>query len=333
MLIDSPYLPGRARRAARPARRRGLRAGRPARHPRRLRPPARPAGLPGHDARARGELGRAPAPRAGRGPARAARLRRRVLRRPPGAARRSARCRRCRCRATWRSASRELELHPAEGHTTDGMALFDRGAGPADAWATTCPTWRSPGSRGRLARPTTARRSRVWRRWWRQAETVVPGHGAPHDRDTALRLLDEDVDYLDALERGEDALPKGRDTQGPARDPRGERGGPLGACGLDRLLPGAEAAHPHDLVAGEVEQVGDLLVELDLTRAAAHVHAAQARAPMSPRSRISCSSNSQMSQVSQMLVEAARHLVDAVVDGAARPRPGWPAPTRRSRRR
>jgi hypothetical protein len=44
------------------------------------------------------------------------------------------------------------------------------------------------------------------------AETIVPGHGMPHGRETALRLLDEDVDYLDALERGEQRLPKGRDT-------------------------------------------------------------------------------------------------------------------------
>ena len=46
------------------------------------------------------------------------------------------------------------------------------------------------------------------------AETIVPGHGAPQGRDGALRILDEDVDYLDALERGEErpSLPKGRDT-------------------------------------------------------------------------------------------------------------------------
>ena len=46
------------------------------------------------------------------------------------------------------------------------------------------------------------------------AETIVPGHGAPHSRDTVLRILDEDVDYLDALERGDERppLPKGRDT-------------------------------------------------------------------------------------------------------------------------
>ena len=36
---------------------------------------------------------------------------------------------------------------------------------------------------------------------------------APHDRETALRLLEEDVAYLDALERGEQQLPEGRDTK------------------------------------------------------------------------------------------------------------------------
>jgi hypothetical protein len=43
---------------------------------------------------------------------------------------------------------------------------------------------------------------------------VVPGHGSPHHRERALRLLDEDVDYLEALERGEDRprLPEGRDS-------------------------------------------------------------------------------------------------------------------------
>jgi hydroxyacylglutathione hydrolase len=45
-----------------------------------------------------------------------------------------------------------------------------------------------------------------------QAETVVPGHGGPIDRDTALRLLGEDETYLTALrDHGADApLPDGR---------------------------------------------------------------------------------------------------------------------------
>ena len=45
-------------------------------------------------------------------------------------------------------------------------------------------------------------------------ETVVPGHGSPQARDAALRVLDEDAEYLDALERGEERprLPSGRDS-------------------------------------------------------------------------------------------------------------------------
>ena len=51
------------------------------------------------------------------------------------------------------------------------------------------------------------------------ADTVVPGHGAPNGREDTLRILEEDVDYLDALERREEkpALPKGRDS-GEQRD-------------------------------------------------------------------------------------------------------------------
>ena len=47
------------------------------------------------------------------------------------------------------------------------------------------------------------------------AETVVPGHGSPQTRDGALRIIDEDIDYLDALGRGEERpkLPAGRDTR------------------------------------------------------------------------------------------------------------------------
>jgi glyoxylase-like metal-dependent hydrolase (beta-lactamase superfamily II) len=105
---------------------------------------------------------------------------------------------------------RELELHPADGHTADGMALFARWCGvlcagdylsdveipmvvaPADYRATLA----------RLAPLVEA------------ADVVVPGHGSPHDRETALRILEEDADYLDALERGEErpSLPSGRDT-------------------------------------------------------------------------------------------------------------------------
>jgi glyoxylase-like metal-dependent hydrolase (beta-lactamase superfamily II) len=105
---------------------------------------------------------------------------------------------------------RELELHPAEGHTTDGMALLDRKQGlliVGDYLSDVEIPW----LHGSLAdyRATLARLAPLVE----DATTVVPGHGAPHDRDTALRLLDEDVDYLDALERGELELPDGRDTK------------------------------------------------------------------------------------------------------------------------
>ena len=105
---------------------------------------------------------------------------------------------------------RELELHPAEGHTADGMVLFDRAQGlliVGDYLSDVEIPW----IHGALAdyRATLARLAPLVE----EAATVVPGHGAPHDRETALRLLDEDVDYLDALERGEQKLPEGRDTK------------------------------------------------------------------------------------------------------------------------
>jgi glyoxylase-like metal-dependent hydrolase (beta-lactamase superfamily II) len=107
---------------------------------------------------------------------------------------------------------RELELHPAEGHTADGMALFDRAQGilvVGDYLSDVEIPWIQED--GSLAdyRATLARLGPLVE----EAATVVPGHGAPHDRETALRLLDEDVEYLDALERGEQSLPEGRDTK------------------------------------------------------------------------------------------------------------------------
>jgi glyoxylase-like metal-dependent hydrolase (beta-lactamase superfamily II) len=104
----------------------------------------------------------------------------------------------------------EIELHPADGHTTDGMALFARWCGllcPGDYLSNVeIPMVVSlSGYRATLARLAPLVEA---------AETVVPGHGAPHDRDAALRILDEDVDYLDALERGDErpGLPAGRDS-------------------------------------------------------------------------------------------------------------------------
>ena len=107
----------------------------------------------------------------------------------------------------------EIELHPAEGHTADGVAFLASFAGVlvcgdylSDVEIPTI----SPGGSLEDYRATLARLGALVE----GAETVVPGHGSPHDRDTALRILEEDVEYLDALERGEERprIPEGRDT-------------------------------------------------------------------------------------------------------------------------
>jgi glyoxylase-like metal-dependent hydrolase (beta-lactamase superfamily II) len=105
---------------------------------------------------------------------------------------------------------RALELHPADGHTDDGMAIFDRSQGlliVGDYLSDVEIPW----IHGSLAdyRATLARLGSLVE----HAATVVPGHGAPQDRETALRILDEDVDYLDALEAGGERLPEGRDSK------------------------------------------------------------------------------------------------------------------------
>jgi hydroxyacylglutathione hydrolase len=107
----------------------------------------------------------------------------------------------------------ELELYPADGHTRDGTAFLAEFAG-----VLVCGDYLSDveipliASDGSLAdyRDTLARLRPLVER----AETVVPGHGAPHDRATALRILDEDLAYLGSLEAGDErsALPPGRDT-------------------------------------------------------------------------------------------------------------------------
>jgi glyoxylase-like metal-dependent hydrolase (beta-lactamase superfamily II) len=108
---------------------------------------------------------------------------------------------------------RELELHPASGHTSDGTAIFARWCGVlcvGDYLSRVEIPWIS--ENGSLAdyRATLAR----LRPLVEEAETVVPGHGPPHGGDVTSRLLEEDVEYLDALERGDERprLPEGRDT-------------------------------------------------------------------------------------------------------------------------
>jgi glyoxylase-like metal-dependent hydrolase (beta-lactamase superfamily II) len=92
----------------------------------------------------------------------------------------------------------EAQLHPADGHTADGMAIWL-------GWARVlvCGDYLSPveipmisegGSRDAYA--ATLRRLEPL---VEQAATVVPGHGAPLDSVRALAILREDLAYLEGL--------------------------------------------------------------------------------------------------------------------------------------
>jgi glyoxylase-like metal-dependent hydrolase (beta-lactamase superfamily II) len=108
---------------------------------------------------------------------------------------------------------RELELHPASGHTSDGMAIFARWCGVlcvGDYLSRLEIPWITKDGFLEEYRATLARLGPLVA----EADMVVPGHGPPHSGDVTSRLLEEDLDYLDALERGEERprLPEGRDT-------------------------------------------------------------------------------------------------------------------------
>ena len=107
----------------------------------------------------------------------------------------------------------ELELHPADGHTPDGMAVFVPHAGvllPGDYLSDVEIPILSPGGSLDAYQATLARLAALVDR----AERTVPGHGSPLTRERALKVLDEDGDYLDALERreGRPRLPPGRES-------------------------------------------------------------------------------------------------------------------------
>ncbi|HYP48902.1 MAG TPA: MBL fold metallo-hydrolase [Thermoleophilaceae bacterium] len=112
----------------------------------------------------------------------------------------------------------ELELHPAPGHTGDGTAFFARSLGVllvGDYLSDVEIPWLHPGGSLEEYRATLARLGQLVE----AAETVVPGHGSPLTPEATLQILDEDSDYLDALERGEERppLPAGRDTRAQRR--------------------------------------------------------------------------------------------------------------------
>ena len=100
---------------------------------------------------------------------------------------------------------RELELHPADGHTVDGMAVWIPWASVLVCGDYLSPVeipWISPGGSVSAYLSTLGRLEPLVE----QAEYVVPGHGAVLDSERALAILREDRAYLSALvERGADA--------------------------------------------------------------------------------------------------------------------------------
>jgi glyoxylase-like metal-dependent hydrolase (beta-lactamase superfamily II) len=116
--------------------------------------------------------------------------------------------------------SHELELHPAEGHTEDGMSIWMDWAGVLVVGdylsAVEIPALEAGGSvasylatLGRLAPLAAA------------AEHIVPGHGPVLDAERALAVLEQDTAYLQALPDGRAELPEGRRT--PAQRQRHEQ--------------------------------------------------------------------------------------------------------------
>jgi glyoxylase-like metal-dependent hydrolase (beta-lactamase superfamily II) len=111
------------------------------------------------------------------------------------------------------AAGREIELHPAPGHTADGTAYLMPWLGllvPGDYLSPVEIPWISAGGSAEAYLETLGRLRGLLDR----AEHVVPGHGEPLERGRARELLDEDVAYIQALGAGaaEIRLPPGRDS-------------------------------------------------------------------------------------------------------------------------
>jgi glyoxylase-like metal-dependent hydrolase (beta-lactamase superfamily II) len=92
---------------------------------------------------------------------------------------------------------RELELHPASGHTPDGMAVLLPWAGVLIAGDYLSPV--EPPTLGAGGVEPYLRTLESMREMLARVEHVVPGHGPLLDRPGALAILAEDVAYLEDL--------------------------------------------------------------------------------------------------------------------------------------
>jgi glyoxylase-like metal-dependent hydrolase (beta-lactamase superfamily II) len=106
----------------------------------------------------------------------------------------------------------EIELHPADGHTADGMALWLPWARVLVAGdylsPVEIPMLHEDGSRD--AYLATLRRLEPL---VERADVVIPGHGEPIDQVRALAILREDRAYLEALPGGSPPLARRSTTQ------------------------------------------------------------------------------------------------------------------------
>jgi glyoxylase-like metal-dependent hydrolase (beta-lactamase superfamily II) len=115
-------------------------------------------------------------------------------------------------------SGREIELHPAPGHTADGTAYLIPWLGvlvPGDYLSPVEIPWISAGGSATAYLDTLERLRGLLER----VERVIPGHGGPLSDEEATALLDEDATYVRALRDGRSdvALPAGRDTPAQRR--------------------------------------------------------------------------------------------------------------------
>lgn len=110
-------------------------------------------------------------------------------------------------------SERELELHPAGGHTADGMAIvvpWARVLVCGDYLSPVEIPMLSPGGSAEAYGDTLERLGTLLD----EVDYVVPGHGAPLNQEQARRIHGEDIAYIRTLRSGsrEAILPEGRRT-------------------------------------------------------------------------------------------------------------------------